>query len=117
MKTFLAGLAVVAVSSLVGAWLFMVVVGIVHAEWLPVVQRGHGRGGLAQGGGDVSEPTPDGLHQITVNLTPQAYEAMVAAAAREQVAYTDTVNRALIAWGAIVRKPSWLFRHKPGSGR
>jgi hypothetical protein len=37
VKTFLVGCVVLAAESLVGAWLLMVVVGIVHGEWLPQV--------------------------------------------------------------------------------
>lgn len=35
MTTFFAGLAVVVISWLASAWMFMLLVGVVHAEWLP----------------------------------------------------------------------------------
>ncbi|GIE35942.1 hypothetical protein Ait01nite_089870 [Actinoplanes italicus] len=37
MTKFLANLAVVAISWLLGAWAFMIGVGVAHAEWWPTI--------------------------------------------------------------------------------
>ncbi len=46
---------------------------------------------------DLPEPI-----KLTVNITPRARKAMVAAADAEKISRTDAVNRALMAWEAIV---------------
>jgi hypothetical protein len=37
MTKFLANLAIVAISWVLGAWAFMIAVGVAHAEWWPAV--------------------------------------------------------------------------------